>query len=144
MFLITDLTNTFSSKASAYVTSFSLLQIYFIAVLYSYAIHLRRGTFRALLASQQAQAASKVPSSLSSSNNASSRRPSALPTSGNNGYAYSHLRNSSLASNGNNNNNNGQQEVIWEGGLDDDAGVDAPLYNTALAGDESSKNSRWQ
>lgn len=102
-----------------YLTMTILSQIYFIAILYSYAIHLRRGTFRALLASQQASASSKTTTS--------STRP-ATGSSSSNGYAYSHLRNSSLASNG--------QEVVWEG-AHDDASLDSPM-----AGDDSNRNSR--
>lgn len=98
-------------------------QIYFIAVLYSYAIHLRRGTFRALLNSQQAQAASKQPSSSTSSSSNNARR-----TTSGNGYAYSHLRNSS------NGGANGES-VLWQGELEDGEN-DLPRYSSAATGRE--------
>ena len=70
------------------------VQIYFILILYSFALHLRRGTFRTLLASQQAN------------KNGQSRRPSQA-----NGYAYSHLHNSSIATAGTEGRDSG--EVIY-------------------------------
>jgi hypothetical protein len=105
-------------------------QIYFIAVLYSYAIQLRRGTFRALAVSQQAQVASKIPSAAGGSIN-----PSRRNNNNQNGYAYSHLRNSSLASNGGANG-----DVLWEGEHDDGSN-DSPLYSSNGQGrDEESSN----
>ena len=73
------------------------LQVYFILILYSYALHLRRNTFRPLLASQQAAKAAALPAS---------RRPSQAAHG--NAYAYQHLRNTSTASAG------GAGEVVWD------------------------------
>lgn len=70
-------------------------QVYFILVLYSYAIHLRRNTFRPLLAAQQAAKAAALPAS---------RRPSQAAHG--NAYAYQHLRNTSTATNGG--------EAVWD------------------------------
>lgn len=105
-----------------------LIKIYFIAVLYSYAIHLRRGTFRALANSQQAQAAAKIPSAAGQS---APRR-----TANQNGYVYSHLRNSSLASNGDANG-----DVLWEGEHEEGSN-DSPLYASSGPGREDASSSR--
>ncbi|KAL7009873.1 hypothetical protein EMMF5_000781 [Cystobasidiomycetes sp. EMM_F5] len=72
-----------------------LLKIYFILVLYSFALHLRRGTFRTLLASQQA------------GKHGPSRRPSQA-----NGYSYSHLRSTSAATTGAEGRDSG--DVVWD------------------------------
>lgn len=82
--------NRFSSSSPPSSISVSLNQVYFILVIYSLALHLRRGTFRQLLSSQLAAKAS--------SNTASSSPLNRRASQSANGYAYSHLRDSSNAS----------------------------------------------
>ncbi|CAD6573823.1 MAG: hypothetical protein CYPHOPRED_005217 [Cyphobasidiales sp. Tagirdzhanova-0007] len=105
-----------------------LIKIYFILILYSFALHLRRGTLRQLLSSQ-----------ISSKSSAPSY---ASQGSGSAAYSYSHLRNTSTAS-GAPSLQNGAKETLWENDEEDhesEEDIDAQIRELEKPSDAGRRN----